>query len=52
MFRNGFMSTDEVRDLEDLPPVEGGDQRYISRDLWPADRYDEFIKSQTNSTEK
>ena len=50
MFRNGFMSTDEVRDLEDLPPVEGGDQRYLSRDLWPADRYDEFIKSQTSNT--
>ena len=50
MLRAGTYSINEVRALEDLPPVEGGDQRYLSRDLWPADRYDEFIKSQTSNT--
>lgn len=50
MLRSGLYSTNEIRALEDLPPVEGGDQRYLSRDLWPADRYDEFIQSQTSNT--
>ena len=50
MLRAGTYSINEVRALEDLPPVEGGDQRYLSRDLWPADRYDEFIQSQTSNT--
>ena len=30
---------------EDLPPVEGGDKRYMSRDLCPVDLFDDFIKS-------
>lgn len=46
MFRNGIMATNEIRILEDLPPVEGGDKRYLSRDLCPSDLYDKFIKSQ------
>lgn len=52
MFRNNLMSTNEIRALEDLPPVEGGDRRFLSRDLWDADNYEEFMKqseSQNNS---
>ena len=54
MFRNNLMTTNEIRALEDLPPVEGGDRRFLSRDLWDADNYEEFMKqseSQNNSNE-
>ena len=44
MFRNNLMTTNEIRALEDLPPVEGGDRRFLSRDLWDADNYEEFMK--------
>ena len=55
MFRNNLMSTNEIRALEDLPPVEGGDRRFLSRDLWDADNYEEFMKqseSQNNSNKQ
>ena len=50
MFRNGIMSVNEIRALEDLSPVKDGDKRYLSRDLCPAEYYDEFIRSSTTST--
>ena len=43
--RNGVLSTNEIRILVDFPPVEGGDKRYMSRDLCPVDLFDDFIKS-------
>ena len=55
MFRNNLMTTNEIRALEDLPPVEGGDRRFLSRDLWDADNYEEFMKqseSQNNSNKQ
>lgn len=48
--RNSWLTVNEIRELEDLPPVEGGDRRYLSRDLWDADNYDEFMKSQSKTT--
>ena len=42
--RNGILSVNEIRALEDLPPVKNGDKRYLSRDLWDADNYEEFMK--------
>lgn len=45
LYRNGILSANEIRILEDLPPVEGGNKRYISRDLCPVDLFDDFIKS-------
>ena len=45
LYRNGVLSTNEIRILEDFPPVEGGDKRYMSRDLCPVDLFDDFIKS-------
>ena len=45
LYRNGILSANEIRILEDLPPVEGGDKRYMSRDLCPVDLFDDFIKS-------
>ena len=31
--------------LEDFPPVDDSDNRYISRYLCPVDLFDDFIKS-------
>ena len=47
MFRNGLFNRNEIRALEDMPRTEDGtgDTYYLSRDLWPADKYDEFMKS-------
>ena len=49
MLRNGVMSVNEVRALEDLRPVKDGDKRYMSRDLWDAERYDEFMSSNSGN---
>lgn len=50
MLRSSAMTVNEVRRLEDLPPVEGGDKRYMSRDLCPVELYDEFIKNSITKT--
>lgn len=50
LYRNGILSANEIRILEDLPPVEDGDKRYISRDLCPVDLFDDFIKSSITKT--
>ena len=52
MFRNSIMTVNEIRALEELPPVKGGNQRYLSRDLCPADLYEEFIENEINSKNK
>ena len=49
MLRNGVMSVNEVRALEDRRPVKDGDKRYMSRDLWDAERYDEFMSSNSGN---
>ncbi len=33
--RSGYNSVNEIRALEDLPPIEGGDVPFISGDLYP-----------------
>lgn len=33
MIRSGIMSPNDIRKLEDLPPYDGGDVYYVSRDL-------------------
>lgn len=35
--RSGYYSINEIREWEDLPPVEGGDKPMISGDLYPID---------------
>lgn len=47
MLRCGVFSRNEIRSLEDMPRIEDGtgDTYYLSRDLWPADKYDEFMQS-------
>ena len=45
--RSGWMNRNEIRAWEDMPRIEDGtgDTYYLSRDLWPADKYDEFMQS-------
>ena len=50
MFRNGLMTKNEIRSLEDLPPTKDGDKFYLSRDLCPEEYYMDFIQSSTTST--
>ena len=33
--RSGYYTINEIRELEDLPPVKDGDVPYISGDLYP-----------------
>lgn len=39
--RSGWFTPNEVRALEELPPLEGGDKLYMSRDLSPIDEQGE-----------
>ncbi|ARD57404.1 phage portal protein [Bacillus safensis] len=36
--RSGWFKPNEVRAWEDLPPVDGGDQLFLSKDLFPIDQ--------------
>lgn len=45
MVRNGVFCPNEIRALEDLPPYDGGDQYYVSRDICPTDQIRELISS-------
>ena len=42
--RSMWFTPNEVRALEDLPPMSGGDQLYCSRDLIPIDKIDLLLK--------
>ena len=43
--RSGYYTINEIRELEDLPPVENGDKPFISGDLYPIDTPLELRKS-------
>ena len=47
MLRCGVFSPNQILELEDMSPYEGGDKRYLSRDLCPVEYYDEFIRNST-----
>jgi HK97 family phage portal protein len=51
MLRCGAFCRNDIRELEDRPRITDGtgDTFYLSRDLWPADRYDEFIEANKNN---
>ena len=40
-----YYTINEIRELEDLPPVENGDKPFISGDLYPIDTPLELRKS-------
>lgn len=52
MIRNGLMTQNEIRAYEDLPPVEGGDVLFVSRDMCPSDMIRELIGNSKNNTVK
>ena len=43
--RSGYYTINDIREWEDLPPVEGGDKPLISGDLYPIDTPLELRKS-------
>lgn len=47
--QNGFMTRNEVRKLENLPPVDGADQLTAQSNLWPVNQLGEQQASQSNS---
>lgn len=49
MIRNGVFSPNDVLELEDKKPYEGGDVHYVSRDLCPTDQIRDLISSGSNT---
>lgn len=47
--QNGFMTRNEVRKLENLPPVDGADQLTAQSNLWPVNQLGEQQASQSQS---
>jgi HK97 family phage portal protein len=43
----GFLSTNDIRRLENMDPVEGGDMYLMPTNMWPVDRVDELVGAQT-----
>jgi len=46
--RSSWFCSDEIRALEDMPPIPGGDVYYVSRDLVPIDKIDLVLKGNKN----
>ncbi|BDR82548.1 phage portal protein [Clostridium tetani] len=42
--RSGWFTPNEIRGLEEMPPIKGGDQLFVSRDLIPIDKIDLLLK--------
>lgn len=42
--RSAWFTPNEIRALEEMPPREGGDQLFVSRDLIPIDKIDLLLK--------
>lgn len=45
MIQNGIMSQNEVREMETLNDVEGGDKRWIQQNMMPMDKAEEILLS-------
>jgi HK97 family phage portal protein len=45
MLQNGVYSINEVRNMEELNPVDGGERRYVQVNLMPIDRVDDVINN-------
>ncbi|NEZ74258.1 phage portal protein [Clostridium botulinum] len=42
--RSAWFTPNEIRALEEMPPIKGGDQLFVSRDLVPIDKIDLILK--------
>ena len=53
MIRSSAFCANDIRAWEDLPPIEGGDVFYVSRDMCPIDQIRQLIDSAgTTNTDK
>lgn len=48
--QGGIYAPNEARRRENLPPVEGGDEVYMQRQMWPLDMLGEDAETQTAET--
>lgn len=48
MFGIGAMSINEIRDKEDMDPVENGDERFVPLNMVPLSKIDEYMEMQRN----
>lgn len=46
--RNGWFCDNDIREWEDMPPYEGGDKYYISKDLIEVSLLEAFVMKQIN----
>ena len=46
--RNGWFCDNEIREWEDMPPYDGGDKYYISKDLIDVTLLEPFVMKQIN----
>lgn len=52
MVNNGSMSPNEVRDLEDMNPYEGGDTYFVNANLVPTEQMPQWIQAKIDSMDK
>jgi HK97 family phage portal protein len=45
MFDTASISSNDIRELEDLNPIEGGDRYFVQQNLMPVDMVDEVLKA-------
>lgn len=46
-FNMGSLSPNDIRELEDEPPIEGGDRYYLQQNLMPVDMIDEVLTAKS-----
>jgi hypothetical protein len=52
LFAAAALSPNDIRDWEDLDPVDGGERYYIQQGFMPLDKVDEVIAAQIKSGQK
>lgn len=48
----GVFSPNDVRELEDMNPIEGGDQRFIPQNMMPLEQAAEIVRGQNSTPEQ
>lgn len=51
MVQNGIYTINELRDFDEMAPVEGGDRNWIQQNMMPIDRADEILDNKENGGE-
>ncbi len=50
MFNIGAMSPNDIRDKENMDPVEGGDKRFVPMNMVPLGKVNDYFESQKNKS--